>query len=159
MTAPQRLGIAALTLVGAASIATVSYAEAPPLKAKVTPDDIAEGKVRLAFEHAAFDDNGGKPRVTMTHATAEVRLEIDGLSTPTLATCIVKTASDSRITVSEFLDGGGGYGSTGQTTVFPTGVATIEFIAEPNPSGDYMYRLSADEGAWELFSCSVEALS
>ncbi|MCR9159526.1 MAG: hypothetical protein ACE37F_04200 [Nannocystaceae bacterium] len=153
------LAIAAPTLVGVASIATVSYAEAPPLKAHVTPDDIEDGKVRLAFTHAAFDVDGGQPRASLTHAAAEARLEIDDLKLPALATCALEIAADARVSVVEYLDGGQGYGLTGQTERFPTGVSTIEFIAEPDPTGDYMYRIGVDKGAWRLFSCVVEDLS
>jgi hypothetical protein len=153
------LAIAAPTLLGAASIATVSYAEAPPLKAHVTPDDIRDGKVRLAFTHAAFDINGGQPRASMSHATAEARLEIDDLAAPALATCTIETAADARVGVVEYLDGGQGYGLTGQTERFPAGLSIVEFIAEPDPSGDYMYSIHVDKGAWTLLSCTVEDLS
>jgi hypothetical protein len=158
MTIRRALATAALGLVFAASLASSSSADTPPLSASVTPADISDGPVRLAFIRTAFNRNGGTSKATMETLHGRAELHIDRLEAPALVHCTVATEEDARISVSEYFDGGQGYGETGQSLSLPTGQTKVEFIAEPNPSGDYMYTMRADAGAWTLTQCTVESL-
>ena len=153
------LGTAALVLVCAASLASPSNAGSKPLEANVTPVDINDGFVKLAFIRTSFDREDGTAKATMEATYGRAEIHVDDLAAPAVVRCTVTTQADARIQVSEYLDGGQGYGETGQTLNLAPGLTEVEFIAEPNPSGDYMYRLRANEGPWSLTACSVEGLS
>lgn len=153
------LGTAALALVCATSLASSSSADSAPLDATVTPDDINDGSAKLSFVRTSFNRDDGTSKATMKSNYGRAEVHIDNLTAPAVVRCAITTQEDARIQVSEYLDGGKGYGETGQTVILAPGLTEVEFIAEPNPSGDYMYRLRADEGPWSLTQCTVEGLS
>lgn len=158
MTKLRLLGAVALGLIGTATVASVSQAGAPGIDAKVSPDLLKDKGVSLVFEYGSFNTQSNKPKAILKQDYGKAQLRINGLSKPALVVCSVSAPHAESLTVEEYLDGGTGYGKTGQVQTFGAGIDTVEFIAEPNPAGAYMYSMSTPSASWQLFSCTVETI-
>ncbi len=151
------LGTAALAIVATVTAASVSQAGPTPLDAKVGPDSLKDKGVSLVFEYGAYNTHDGKPRAILKQDYGKAQLRI-GLTQPALVACSISAPHAESLTVEEYLDSGSGYGKTGQVLSFGAGVKKLEFIAEPNPAGAYMYSMSTPSASWQLFSCTVETI-
>lgn len=158
MTKLRLLGAVALGLMATAATASVSQAGNTAIDAKVSADALKQGGVSLVFEYGAFNTSNDSPRAILKQDYGKAQLRINGLSQPALVSCKVNTPPTEPLAVEEYLDGGSGYGKTGQLLSFGAGIKTVEFIAEPNPSGDYMYSFATPSASWQLFNCSVETI-
>lgn len=157
----------AVALGGVAAVASgvTTASTAQSLNHTVTPGKPMSGPVRLSFDNAYLSHNSGGSHAGAYHAnvtsTRLATLTIENLQAPALVRCDVTWAEfkgPQTFEVREFH--GQDLAATGKShSIFMGPTQDLQFIADPDPAGDYAYEMQFAPGsAQRLFGCKVTTL-
>ncbi|MEM6988857.1 MAG: hypothetical protein AAF721_00120 [Myxococcota bacterium] len=157
----------AVALGGVAAVAsTASTAStAQSLNNTVTPGKPMSGPVRLSFENAYLSYETSGPRAGQYRASVSksrpATVFIKNLKAPASVVCDLSWAESSgtkTFHVREFH--GPALASTGKSHEIKIAPSeNLEFIADPDPAGDYAYEIEFAIGvAQKFYSCRVSTL-
>ena len=147
--------------VAATALSTSSAASSTQnLNHHVRPDKLTSGPVKLSFKAPAVYNKNGVFFASVGLGRRAL-VTIEGLSAPASVRCKIDAAEAAHdVEIAEFL----GDQETGNTeTITVDGTDEVEWIAVPNPMGDYTYELTFEYVALytkrhKVYSCHVQTL-
>ena len=155
MRRPIVLICAGLAVAGVLGGSSGALASAVGIDASVSPGKVLDGTVGLRLEDAYVVKKDGAFVATL-YDTSVAELQLSGLTQPAYVRCKAEGPADLSLKVEEYMRVGNEFKFivAEDFDAFPS---TIEILADPDPAGDYVYRMTASN-TWSLSQCTVETI-